>query len=177
MQGSGNGALFFCFHGVTMHVEPVAEPVLLFIHAGARHGHTRRLLAAAVRGARRVRPRPALRVRHSLSAGPLDLLAARVTLFATPEKFGYMAGALKDLFDRSYYPLEGRVEGRPYALIVAAGSDGRGAVQAVQRIVRGLALKPVAEPLRVVGPPSEDDLRQARELGEALAAGLALGIF
>lgn len=160
-----------------MDVEAAAAPVLLFLHSGARHGHTRRLLAAAVRGAQRVRPGPVLRIRSSLLAGPSDLLLAHATLFATAEKFGYMAGALKDLFDRSYYPLEGRVAGRAYALIVAAGNDGRGAVQSVERILRGLALKPVAEPLRVVGPPSDGDLVQARELGEALASGLAMGIF
>lgn len=150
---------------------------LLFIHAGARHGHTRRLLAAALRGARSVSPRPELRVRAALVAGPSDLESADLILFATPEKFGYMAGALKDLFDRSYYPLEGRIAGRGYALVVAAGNDGRGAVQSVQRIVGGLALRLVAEPLRVVGPPSSSSLREARELGEALASGLALGIF
>lgn len=175
MQGSGNGALFFA-RGIRT-LNSLAVPLLLFVHAGARRGHTRRLVAEAVRGARSVKSPLQLRVCAALGAGPAELGAANAIVFATPEKFGYMAGALKDLFDRSYYPLEGRVAGRAYALMVTAGNDGRGAVQSVERILRGLGLKPVAEPLRVVGVPSDSDLREARDLGEALASGLVLGIF
>jgi multimeric flavodoxin WrbA len=150
---------------------------LLILHAGSEHGATRSLVEAARAGARETAPEVDLRVLEALQAGPEDLRAAGAVLFATPEKFGYMAGALKDFFDRSFYPLQGAVPGLGYALIVCAGNDGRGAVESVQRIVRGFPLKPLAEPLRVVGSPRPSDLQAARELGAALASGLVLGIF
>ncbi|SDD15957.1 flavodoxin family protein [Aquimonas voraii] len=150
---------------------------LLILHAGDEAGTTRRLIDAVREGAQTAEPGLPVRLQPALEAGPEALFEAGAVVFATPEKFGYMAGALKDYFDRCFYPLEGKVPGLGYALLVSAGNDGRGAVDSVQRIVRGLALKPVAEPLRVVGQPRPEDLAAARELGAALASGLVLGIF
>lgn len=113
----------------------------------------------------------------ALEAGPEDLLSCDAAIFVTTENFGYMSGALKDFFDRSYYPCLGKVEGRPYALVVKAGNDGTGTIAAVQRIVTGLKLRPVAEPLLMVGALQEAWLAQCRELGFTLSAGLDAGIF
>ncbi|MFY8135070.1 MAG: flavodoxin family protein [Aquimonas sp.] len=150
---------------------------LLILHAGSETGTTRLLVDAFCEGAREAEPGLPLCVVPALAGKPEALLDAGAVLFATPEKFGYMAGALKDYFDRSYYLLEGKVAGLGYGLMVSAGNDGRGAVESVQRIVRGLALKPLAEPLRIEGPPTPADFDAARELGAAIAAGLVLGIF
>jgi hypothetical protein len=150
---------------------------LLIVYAGAHAGTTWQLIEAALAGARSAEPHLPVLLRPALAAGPADLEHAGAVLFATPEKFGYMAGALKDFFDRSFYPLQGRVAGLGYALIISAGNDGLGALESVQRIARGFPLKPLAPPLRVVGPPTEVDLTEAHALGTALAAGLALGIF
>jgi len=100
-----------------------------------------------------------------------------------------MSGMMKEMFDRCFYPLQGRVEGRAYATIIAAGSDGHGAQAQVDRIVTGWRLRRVAEPL-IVNTAAQtpeailapkvllpDVLRQAEEMGEALATGLAEGIF
>jgi flavorubredoxin len=150
---------------------------LLIVIAGGAAGSTRKLVDAAVAGAAQAESGPECRCLPASEAGPEDVLAAAAVLFATPEKFGYMAGTLKDFFDRSFYALEGRVAGLAYGLVVSAGNDGRGAVESVERILRGLAMRCVAPPLRVVGSPSETDLDSARELGAALACGVALGIF
>ncbi|ODU43758.1 NAD(P)H-dependent oxidoreductase [uncultured Aquimonas sp.] len=150
---------------------------LLILHAGDAHGTTTLLVDAFSEGARSAEPALPQRRVPALTASADVLLDAGAVLFATPEKFGYMAGALKHYFDRSFYQLEGRVAGLGYVLLVSAGNDGRGAVDSVQRILRGLALKPLAEPLRVTGPPTPADLDAARELGAAIAAGLVLGIF
>lgn len=150
---------------------------LLILYAGDERGTTCQLVDAFCEGARSAEPGlPLCRV-PALTAPADVLLDAGAVLFATPEKFGYMAGALKHYFDRSYYMLEGRVAGLGYALLVSAGNDGRGAIDSVQRIVRGLALKPLSDPLRVAGPPTPADFDAARELGAAIAAGLVLGIF
>ncbi|WP_428103181.1 flavodoxin family protein [Candidatus Rariloculus sp.] len=114
---------------------------------------------------------------QALAAGPAELQEADGVIFATTENFGYMSGALKDFFDRSYYPCLDKVDGKPYALVVKAGNDGTGTVNAVTRIVTGLKLKQVAEPLLMVGNFQEIWLGQCRELGMTLAAGLEAGIF
>ena len=116
-------------------------------------------------------------VRHALECSVNDLLAADGILLGTPEHFGYMSGALKDFFDRTFYPAEGKMAGRPYALFVSAGTDGTGTLRSVERIVTGYGWTAVAAPLLVVGPVTPEDLRQAEELGATLSAGLEAGIF
>ncbi|MBO9498510.1 MAG: flavodoxin family protein [Novosphingobium sp.] len=129
------------------------------------------------------------RLLYASAAEPADLLAAQAYLFACPENLGTMSGTMKDLFDRCYYPLLGQLEGRAYATLIAAGSDGTGAQAQIDRIVTGWRLKRVAEPLianlaaqtpeaicapKTVPPPV---LARCRDLGAALAEGLALGVF
>lgn len=158
---------------------------LLLVYGGHPGGRTDRLRAAAVEGIASVAAEIAaadgavleLRERRALDATVDDLLWAGGVLLGTPEHFGYMSGALKDFFDRSFYPAQGRTEGLPWALFVSAGNDGRGTVTAVERIVTGYGWQAVAEPLRVVGEPDDAALARCRELGATLAAGLAAGIF
>ena len=122
-------------------------------------------------------------------AGPEDLLAADGCLFATPENLASMAGLMKDFFDRCYYPVLERIEGRPYAAMVCAGSDGSGAARQIERICKGWRLKAVAPalivctqaqtPEAILAPKqiAPQELARCRELGAALAAGLALGVY
>ncbi len=174
-------------------------------------GGTRQLAQAARQGASRAGVEPTFAARPDLpsgaivhepgaggvevvmlradEAGPSDVLGASAYLFATPENLASMAGVMKDFFDRSYYAALDRVNGRPYACIVCAGSDGHGAARQIERIATGLRLRAVADPLIVcVGAqtPSEilypksispDERERAAQLGEAIAAGLALGIW
>lgn len=139
-------------------------------------GSLARMSEAVVRGASRVDD-VTVRVVRALEAGLDDLLWAQAVLLGTPENFGYMSGALKDFFDRTFYPAQGKVNGLPYALFVKAGNDGSGAVTSIERIARGYPLRKVAEPLVVRGDVSDADLLRCEELGETIAAGLALGIF
>ena len=89
-------------------------------------------------------------VKRCAEAGPDDVLAADGLILGTPENFGYMSGMMKDFLERIFYPCEGKVAGRPWALFVGAGQDGTGAVSSVERIVTGLRLKRVGEPVVVV---------------------------
>lgn len=151
-------------------------------------GGTRQMAEAARAGAAS-ESGCATRLLHASEAGPQDVLAADGYLFCTPENLAAMSGQLKDFFDRCYYPALGRIEGRPYASLVCAGSDGAGAARQVARIATGWRLKSVAEPLIVcthaqtpeaIQAPktlTADNLAQCRALGEALATGLALGIY
>ena len=120
---------------------------------------------------------------------PEILLAAKGYLFICPENLAAMSGTMKEMFDRCYYPVLGRIEGRPYATAIAAGSDGEGAQRQIDRIATGWCLKRVAEPLiicthaqteeQILAPKSlhEGDLERCRELGAAMAAGMTLGVF
>lgn len=133
----------------------------------------------------------AVRVRllRADEAGAEDVLQADGYLFVAPENLAAIAGVMKDFFDRTYYAVLERINGRPYATLVCAGSDGSNAVRQIERICTGWRLKAVAEPLIVCThaqtpeailapktiPPEE--LRRCEEIGQALAAGLALGVF
>ncbi|BBI20753.1 flavodoxin [Qipengyuania flava] len=120
---------------------------------------------------------------------PEDLLSAGGYLFCCPENLASMSGAMKEMFDRCYYPVLGRIEGRPYATIIAAGSDGEGAQRQLDRIAKGWRLKRVAEPWiyntaaqeaeAILAPKTvdEDALQRAREFGAGLGEGIAQGIF
>lgn len=122
-------------------------------------------------------------------ATPADLLGAAGYLFCCPENLGAMSGAMKEFFDVSYYPLLGRIEGRAFATIIAAGSDGSGAQRQIDRIAMGWRLRRVADPLivctdaqtpeAILAPKrlSADVLRNCNNLGQALCGGLALGVF
>lgn len=118
-----------------------------------------------------------VRVKTALDADADDLLWADGFILGTPENFGYMSGALKYFLDRVYYPCEGKLGGRPWALFVRAGNDGAGAISSVRRILTGLAVKEVQEPVLISGEFDEARLADCEELGLTIAAGLEAGIF
>jgi multimeric flavodoxin WrbA len=122
-------------------------------------------------------------------ATPDDLLTADGYLFVCPENLASMTGEMKAFFDRCYYPVLGRIEGRPYATMICAGSDGEGSARQIARIATGWRLKPVSEPLiicthaqtpeAILAPKiiADADLTRCRTLGATLGAGLAMGVF
>lgn len=122
-------------------------------------------------------------------AQPADCLAAQGFLFVCPENLGGLSGVMKEFFDRCYYPLLGRIEGRAYATAIAAGTAGQGGQGQIDRIVTGWRLRRVAPPcLLVTGADrpetiladktvSEAALAPCRDLGRLMAAGLGMGAF
>ena len=165
-----------------------ASKTLLIVYHSMTGG-TRQMAEAARDGAAAEGQGVQVRLLHASEAGPDDVLSADGYLFATPENLAAISGQLKDFFDRSYYAVLERVNGRPYASLVCAGSDGSNAARQIERIATGWRLKPIAEPLTVctqaqtakaiLAPKhiAAGDLERCRTLGEAMAAGLALGVF
>ncbi|HLI72544.1 MAG TPA: flavodoxin [Acidimicrobiales bacterium] len=144
----------------------------------SRTGSTQALTDAAIRAARHAAGDDVeIRARSAFDAGPQDVLWAHGILLCTPANFGYMSGALKDFFERVYYPCLERTAGLPYALVVKGSTDVDGAVASVERIITAMRWRRVLPPLTVVGDAGEADLERATELGATLAAGLAAGIF
>lgn len=113
----------------------------------------------------------------ALEAGAEDLLWADAFILGTPENFGYMSGAMKYFLDRVFYECVDKVNGRPFALFVRAGNDGSGAIGSMRRILQGLAVKEVQEPVLIAGDFDESRLAECEELGLTLAAGLEAGVF
>ena len=118
-----------------------------------------------------------VRYLRAFDAGAEDLLWCDGVIFGTPENFGYMSGALKDFFDRTFYEVEGQVDAKPFSMCVGAGNDGTGALMAIRRICRGYNFKEVQDPVVVVGDLEAGQLKQCEELGMAMAAGIEAGVF
>ncbi|HSW05576.1 NAD(P)H-dependent oxidoreductase [Aquabacterium sp.] len=151
-------------------------------------GGTRQMAEAAAAGAAEEQG-VTVRLQPAVETQPDEVLAADGYLFATPENLAAMSGLMKDFFDRCYYAALDRINGRPYAALVCAGSDGSNAVRQIERICTGWRLKAVAPaiivntdaqtPERILAPKliAAAELARCHELGAALAAGLSLGVF
>jgi len=151
-------------------------------------GGTLQMAQAAAAGAR---SEPALHVSllRAADAQAADVLDASGFIFATPENLAAISGKMKDFFDRTYYAALDRLNGRPYATLICAGSDGHSAAQQIERIATGWRLKPIADPLivcthaqspeEILRPKHipERELKPCEELGATLGSGIVLGIF
>jgi multimeric flavodoxin WrbA len=118
-----------------------------------------------------------VRVKTALDADVDDMQWADAFILGPQENFGYMSGAMKHFLDRVYYPCEGKINGRPWALFVRAGNDGTGAISSIRRILAGLAVREVQEPVLIKGEFDEARLADCEELGLTMAAGLEAGVF
>jgi multimeric flavodoxin WrbA len=160
------------------------KTLLIVYHS--RTGGTEQMAKAAAEAAK---AEAQVRLVWAGDAVAQDVLTADGLIFACPENLAAMSGLMKEFFDRTYYDVIERAEGRPYAIMVCGGSDGEGAMRQITRIATGWRLKPIAEPIIVCThaqtaqeiwapktiPP--EDLARCAELGAAFAAGLALGVF
>lgn len=160
----------------------------LLITYHTQTGGTRQMAEAAAGGAG-AEAGVITRMQTAAATTPGDVIGADGYIFATPENLAAIAGLMKDFFDRCYYPALGRLNGRPYASLICAGSDGENAARQIARIALGWRLNPVAEPLIICTNAQTPEailaaktiplaeLQKCRDLGAALAAGLSLGIY
>ncbi len=151
-------------------------------------GGTRQMAHAAAAGARAAGGIE-VALKRADEAQPDDVTAADGFIFATPENLAAMSGMLKDFFDRTYHAALERLNGRPYAILICAGSDGRSAAQQIERIATGWRLRAIAEPFIVCTQANLPEqilkpkiiaaaaLARCEEIGHTLASGMDLGIF
>lgn len=152
-----------------------SKKLLIVVHAPSPN--TRRLRDSIEEGARHPDIENVdVRVMAPLDAGPDDVLWCDAILLGTTENLGYMSGALKDFFDRSYYPCLEETQGLPFTFFIRAGHDGTGTHRAIESITTGLRWRLVQEPLLCRGEFREEFESQCRDLGMALAASLDAGL-
>ena len=166
----------------------MATPAELLIVYHSVTGGTYQMVQAAAQAASQ-ELEITVRVLRADQASAQDLLRAQGYLFATPENLAAVSGLMKDFFDRSYYGALDGIQGRPYASLICAGSNGHNAARQIAKIATGWRLKAVAEPLIVCTHAqtpeailaqkqiSASELERCAALGQAMAAGLAMGIF
>ena len=162
------------------------KTLLIIWHS--RTGATEQMVGAAREGAATEQDVQVITLRAEQASAP-DVLGADALLFAAPENLAALSGAMKEFLDRSYYDLLGHCNGKAFASIICAGSDGEGAQRQLDRIATGLRLRRVAPPIiintaaqtreAILAPKQlgSDDLNRGLELGALLAAGLAMEIF
>jgi flavodoxin len=150
------------------------KSLLIVYHS--QSGNTETVAEAVEGGATAVPEVTVCRMRASETTSS-DLTNCRTLVICSPEYFGYMAGAVKDLFDRTYEGVRDHMFGKSYAVVVCAGNDGSGALTSIERIIAGFRMKKVQEPIICRGKISGEDLSKCRRLGETLAAGIDLGIY
>jgi multimeric flavodoxin WrbA len=169
-----------------MELMPTPAELLIVYHSVT--GGTYQMIQAAAQAAAQDAD-ITVRILRADQAGAQDLLRAQGYLFATPENLAAVSGLMKDFFDRSYYGALDCIQGRAYASLICAGSDGQNAARQIAKIATGWRLKAMAEPLivcthaqtteAILAPKRIDaeQLERCATLGQAMAAGLAMGIF
>ena len=151
------------------------KQLLLIAHVPSPN--TQRMVDAVLRGAGHP-DISGVAVRHipPLQASADDVLQADALILGTTENLGYMSGALKDFFDRIYYPCLEKTQAKPFAFYIRAGHDGTGTRRAIESITTGLRWRCVQEPLLCRGEWQDAFLEQCEQLGMTMAASLEAGI-
>jgi len=154
----------------------MSKSILIVYHS--QSGNTLRMAQAVAQGAA-LMEHTRVRLKKASETQAQDLLDCDALILGSPEYFGYMAGALKDLFDRTYEELRGhrRIFRKPYAVFISAGNDGQGALMSIERICTGYQFRKVQPPLVAKGAITEEVLAACRELGQTMAAGCQMGIY
>jgi len=150
------------------------KSLLIIYHS--QSGACAQLSRAAWRGARREQDM-AVQVKRVWDAGSQHLAGADGVLLVAAENSGALSGGMKDFLDRTFYPCIAKELVLPYALLVSAGNDGRGAVRQAERILSGYPFTQAAEPLILRGEVTSQHLQASEDLGQAFATGLSMGIF
>ena len=152
----------------------MSKKLLLIYHS--QKGHNLKLAEACLTG---IQKEEGLEIRFQKASDTVleDVLWADGIILVTAEYFGYMSGAMKDFFDRTYYPARDRNINIPYALLVCSETDGTGCVRSIESLAPSYTLRRALEPLLIKEHVLEAGLSLAEEQGQTFAAGLVMGIF
>ena len=174
-----NKATSLHYLGITADLDnkrTFVKKILIIYHS--QSGNTFKMAKEVAKGVDSIDNVEAI-LKNAAEATLQDIIQCDGIAIGSPEYFGYMSGILKDFFDRTYEQARGRKEvfKKPYVIFISAGNDGRGAVNAIERICLGYQLKKVYAPLISRGEVTRDTLRLCEELGKTIAAGCEVGIY
>jgi len=153
-------------------------PTILVVYH-SQTGNTEKMAGAVAQGAASIENTKVI-LKRAADTSLGDLIACDGIAIGTPENFGYMSGAVKDFFDRTFYPAEGKVFRKPYVVFISAGNDGTGALNSIERIALGYQFKKVYDPViarNSQGGVTDEVLEMCRELGQTIAGGIEAGIY
>lgn len=156
---------------------PNSKKLIVIAHAPSEN--TKRMLEAVIKGANHHDiTNVDVRYISPLDTCSDDIKTAHAIIIGTTENLGYMAGLIKDVFDRCYNDCLETTQGLPFTFTfyVRAGLDGTGTRRAIESITTGLRWRLVQEPLICKGEFNEDFVTQCEDLGLAMAASLDAGI-
>jgi multimeric flavodoxin WrbA len=141
-------------------------------------GNTEKMARAVAHGVEETTNARAV-LKRAADTGAQDIRNCSAVVICSPEYFGYMAGAVKDFFDRTYEELkdDAAVHKKPFCVVVSAGNDGSFALSHIERICKGYRLKRVQKPIVCKGRVTEEVLKRCVELGSTIAEGVSAGIF
>lgn len=150
--------------------------ILIIFHS--QTGNTEKLARTVAQGVDETEHARAI-LKRAVDANAQDLKECSAVVICSPEYFGYMAGAMKDFFDRTYEELkdDATVRKKPFSVVISAGNDGSGALNHIERICRGYRLRKVQEPILCKGKVTEEMLASCFNLGSTIAEGVNAGIF
>ena len=134
----------------------------------SRTGNTEEMAKAVEQGVKAV-DAEAVRKRAG-EVEPADFLDCDAVAFGSPTNFGYMAGALKEVFDSILLGLQKQIAGLPYAAFGSGRRGTRKVAEAIEGICDALQLKKTAEGVVATGKPTDEVLAQCQELGKKLGS-------
>ncbi len=139
--------------------------ILIVYHS--QTGNTEAMAKAVADGATKAGATVALK--KAPDAGIDDLMGCDAVIFGTPNNFSYMAGMVKDFFDRVWFTVREKMQDKPYAVFGSYGGGGMPAIESVEKICEGLKMKKVLDSIGIQRTPTDENLKACRELGEKLA--------
>lgn len=162
------------------------KQLLIIFHSITRGSEQ---IAQAVAQGARTEPEIEVILLQAQQVQPEHLLSASGYIFVAPEMLGSLSGVMKDFFDRTFYQVLDELNGRPYAALICAGSDGQGALRQLEKIATGWRLKKVAESkvlltraqtkekILQTKTVDQQSLQTSEELGTFFSSALALAVF
>ena len=141
------------------------KKILVIYHS--QSGNTEAMAKAIAEGVKGAGA--AVTLKKAADAGVDDLLGCDAVVIGTPNYFSYMAGMIKDFFDRVWGTVRGQMENKPFAVFGSYGGGGLPAIESVEKICEGLGMKKIYDSIGIQRTPTAENLKACKELGKKLA--------
>ncbi len=111
--------------------------ILIIYHS--QSGNTENMAKAVAEGAKEAGANVTLK--KAAEADTQDLMNCDLLAIGTPNYFSYMAGMVKDFFDRVWAEVRGKLDKKQYFVFGSYGGGGQPGIESVEKICTGLGMK------------------------------------